>query len=97
MFLGLYLLGEEDAFDDAFFVDDEGGAEGAHILATIHALLAPCTILPFWSMTSKSGILSPIFNITFQIFAKLIKIRSGYHCNLIKREECGARAVSVFC
>ena len=43
MFLGFYLLGEEDAFDDAFFVDDEGGTEGTHVLASVHALFTPHT------------------------------------------------------
>ncbi len=41
MFLHLDFLGEENALDDALLVDDEGGAEGAHILASVHALFAP--------------------------------------------------------
>ena len=41
MRLGLYLLGQVYLLDDAILVDYEGGAEGTHVLAPIHALLAP--------------------------------------------------------
>ena len=43
MFLGLDFLGQQDAFDDALFVDDEGGAEGSEILAAVHRLFTPGT------------------------------------------------------
>jgi len=39
--LGLDLLSLEDVLDDPFFVDDEGGAEGAEVLAAIHGLFCP--------------------------------------------------------
>lgn len=41
MILGLYLLRADDALHYAFFVDDEGGAQSAHVFAPIHALLTP--------------------------------------------------------
>ena len=40
MVLGLDLFRAEDALDDAVFVDDEGGAESAHVGASVHLLLA---------------------------------------------------------
>ena len=42
---GLDLFGGDDALDDALGRDDEGRAEGAHILAAIHRFLAPDTEL----------------------------------------------------
>ena len=45
MVLGLDFLRADDALHDAFFVDDEGGAEGTHVLTAVHALLAPYTKL----------------------------------------------------
>ena len=41
MLFGFDLLAGEDLFDNALFVDDEGGADGAHGLLAIHGLLAP--------------------------------------------------------
>ena len=41
VFLSLDFLWPDDSFHDSVFVDDECGAEGAEILATIHALFAP--------------------------------------------------------
>ena len=41
MFFGFHLFRENDAFDDAFFVDDEGSTECAHILASVHTLFSP--------------------------------------------------------
>ena len=41
MLFGLDLLASEDLFDDALFVDDEGGTDGAHGLFAIHGLLTP--------------------------------------------------------
>ena len=41
MVLGLDFLRADDTLYDTFFVDDEGGAEGTHVLAAVHALLAP--------------------------------------------------------
>ena len=38
---GLDLLGGDDALDGAVGRDDEGGAEGPHVLAAIHGFLAP--------------------------------------------------------
>ena len=38
---GLDLLRQIYLLDDAVLVDHEGGAEGAHVLASVHALLAP--------------------------------------------------------
>ena len=43
MVFRLHLLREKNPFDDAFFVDDEGGAERAHVFPSVHALLAPGT------------------------------------------------------
>ena len=45
MVFGLDFLWTDDALHNAFFVNDEGRAEGAHVLASIHALLAPYTKL----------------------------------------------------
>ena len=45
MFFGFHLLRKNDTFDDTFFVDNESGTEGAHILASIHAFLTPHTEL----------------------------------------------------
>lgn len=36
MLLGFYLFRLEHLLYDALFVDDEGGAQGAHILASVH-------------------------------------------------------------
>ena len=33
MFLGFHLLASENLFDDAFFIDDESGADGALFFA----------------------------------------------------------------
>ena len=41
MVFGLDFLRTDDALYDTFFVDDESCAEGTHVLAAIHALLAP--------------------------------------------------------
>ena len=41
MRLGLDLLGQDDVLDDAFFVNDEGGAKGPEVLTAIHRLLCP--------------------------------------------------------
>ena len=45
MFFGFHLFRKNDAFDDSFFIDDEGGTESAHVLASIHAFLTPYTEL----------------------------------------------------
>ena len=45
MFFGFHLFRKNDAFDDSFFIDDEGGTESAHVLASIHALFSPHTEL----------------------------------------------------
>lgn len=45
MVFGLDFLWTDDALHNAFFVNDEGRAEGAHVLASIHALLSPYTKL----------------------------------------------------
>ena len=37
---GLDLLTLDDVFDDAFLVDEEGGADGAEVLAAVHRLRA---------------------------------------------------------
>ena len=37
----LDLLGADDLLDDALFVDDEGGANGAHVFAAVHRLFLP--------------------------------------------------------
>ena len=42
MLFGLHLFAGKDLFNDAFFVDDKGGADGAHGLFAIHRFLAPC-------------------------------------------------------
>ena len=34
MFLGLHLLAGKNLLNDAFFVDDKGGADGTHSLLT---------------------------------------------------------------
>ena len=39
MVFGFHLL--NDVGDDAFFVDDEGGAGGAHVSTAVHRLLLP--------------------------------------------------------
>lgn len=41
MFFGFNLLSSHDLFNDALFVDDEGGADGAHDLLAVHGLLSP--------------------------------------------------------
>ena len=41
MLLGVDLLAREDLFDDAVLVDDEGRANGAHRLLSVHRLLTP--------------------------------------------------------
>ena len=41
MVFRLHFLGEKNPLDDAFFVDDEGGAERAHVFPSVHAFLAP--------------------------------------------------------
>lgn len=38
---GLDLLTLDDVFDDAFLVDEEGGANGAEVLAAVHRFLCP--------------------------------------------------------
>ena len=43
--LRLDLLARDDVLDDAFLVDDEGGADGAEVFAAVHALLRPDTHL----------------------------------------------------
>ena len=43
MFFGLDLLASKDLFDDAFFINDKGGSDGAKGLLTIHHLLTPGT------------------------------------------------------
>ena len=39
--LCLDFLGQKDALHDTLLVEDEGGAEGAHVLPSVHRLLAP--------------------------------------------------------
>ena len=41
MLFGFHLLAGKDLFNDAFFVDDEGGADGAHSFLAVHRLLTP--------------------------------------------------------
>ena len=45
MVFGLDFLWTDDALHNAFFVNDEGRAEGTHVFTAIHALLAPYTKL----------------------------------------------------
>ena len=42
---GLYFLGRDDTLDHSFFINDKGGAEGAHIFTSVHALFTPYTEL----------------------------------------------------
>ena len=41
MLFGFHLFGGDDALYHAFFVEEEGGAEGAHVFAAAHAFLTP--------------------------------------------------------
>lgn len=41
MLFGVHLFARYDSSHDALLVDDEGGALGAHVLTTVHALLYP--------------------------------------------------------
>ena len=41
MGLGLDGFARDDVLDDAFFVDDEGSADGAEVFAAVHRLLGP--------------------------------------------------------
>ena len=43
MFFGLHLFASQDVLNDTLLVDDEGGADGAHRLPSIHVFLTPCT------------------------------------------------------
>ena len=43
MSLCLDFLGQENAFHDTFFIEEESRAVGAHILSSVHALFAPHT------------------------------------------------------
>ena len=46
MRFGLYLFGGDDAFHDAFFIDEESGSQRPHVSPPVHFLFAPHAELP---------------------------------------------------
>ena len=77
---GLDLLGQEHLLDDAVLVNHEGGAEGAHVFASVHALLAPHAhgLHQFLVGVGNQGEAPPLKNFIFSsVYPGLENIVSG--------------------